>query len=196
MHELGHTLSGWSMGSPSIPRILPGVRADTIIGDRVLFLVVMLIAFEIHLLLEARRRELPKPVGVCLLVAIALQLTFTFTSLRMDFFLLAGHLGELAFAAICIYRCFTAVATHGKVERGLYATVGWYLFGSNLWLAGGLALSAEVRAWYAEGSPCGLRNDYVRIAETHGLRIESVGIAMCALTLLVLATSLWFARKH
>ncbi len=62
---------------------------------------------------------------------------FAFTSSKEILFLLGGHLGEFAMATICFWRAMSGGFTESKAERGLYATLAWYLSGSNTLLCWG-----------------------------------------------------------
>ncbi|MFT5464886.1 MAG: hypothetical protein ACI8QS_003793 [Planctomycetota bacterium] len=61
------------------------------------------------------------------------------------FFLMSGHVGELIFATVFLWRGWTGGFTESAAERVLYATTGFYLLGSNIILSLGLAFST-VRA--------------------------------------------------
>jgi hypothetical protein len=96
--------------------------------------------------------------------ATLLYPAFAFTGMRDFFFLMGGHIGELALAALFFQRAIDGGFSDSAAERAAYATMAWFLMGQNVWLTGGLLWSAEVQAWYARSGSFGLTNDYIRVA--------------------------------
>ena len=106
------------------------------------------------------RRHVGLAVG--LLVAWPL---FTFVEgMREVGFLLSGHLGELTFAGIFLWRARTGEAVTHEAERPLYACLGWFLLVRNIVLTAGLTFTESARSLYMTTGSFGLTNDYIRVA--------------------------------
>ena len=117
-----------------------------------------------------------------------------FTGARDSLFLLAGQSGEMAFAAICLWRAMTGGFTESRAERVAYGAAGWFLLGRNIHLAGGLVFSDSVRAWYQRSGSLGMENDYLCLARAWGMSIESVGTLMLLVALAIFPTVWWVTR--
>jgi len=157
-HETGHCAMAWLAGCPAFPAIsLAGHAMAQHSGQQVALAILFWGAFG---WLAWRSRE-QRRVALVFAAFALLYPAFAFTRMREFFFLLGGHLGELAFAGIFFWRALTPRA---PVERAMSAMVGWFLAGRNVWLAGGLLWSEQVRGWYAASGSFGLANDYIRLA--------------------------------
>jgi hypothetical protein len=192
VHESGHCAMSWWLGSPAFPAIRLDGHAAAVHGAQSIPIVVMVWVGTALLAGVAWRHVRVRPV---LVAALVLQPLLAFTRHRETAFLVAGHLGEIAFAAVFLWRAITGGFTASRAERGLYATLGFYLVGRNALLSGGLVWSEERRHEYAGNGSFGLENDYVRVArECLGCSTESVAFAMLVVTAAALAASFVLAR--
>ncbi len=192
-HETGHVIAAWFAGCPAFPAIsLRGHAAAFHQSQRtsVVLSVGLLLGWVGFLAWRSKRLRVFAGVGVCLW-ALA---TFS-TGFREVLFLLAGHLGELAFAAFFLWRARTGDGVERRLERALYAGLGWYFVGSNVFLAGGLAFSSAARAAYETNGSFGLENDYLRAARELGLSIGTVGVLMALVSAAVVPLALVRVRS-
>lgn len=194
-HELGHCVAAWIAGMPAAPAINLGGHAAAIHGAQSKAFV-----FTVTLLLlaagwQTRDRGLHWPLAFG--VGAVLQLIYAFSAFQVVVFLLAGHLGELVFAGIFLWRGFSGGFTSSPIEQGLYALGGGHLVWRNLWLNGGLLWSPERRAWYEGSGSFGLRNDFLRLAEDvlHG-PLAPIAAFMLVLTVLCPLVAFGLARWH
>lgn len=191
VHEMGHTAVAWFFGMPAFPGISLEGHAATVHSEPVLVFAIFVWA----LLGAAAWRFLAGNARwVALGLVGVLYPALAFTGAKECLHLLAGHLGELAFATLCLWKALDGGFTESRLERGLYGTVGWYLLGTNAILCGGLMRSAASRADYAESGSFGLTNDMIRVAEdVLDWRLQSVALLVLLLTVAVLpaAFGLW-----
>jgi hypothetical protein len=176
VHETGHCLAAWLVGCPAFPAIRLDGHAAAVHGPQQ---VVLLVAVWLGLGALAWRLRASRPALVSMLALLALHPLVALTRGREGLFLVSGHLGELGFATVFLWRGFTGGFTSSRVERGLYAMLGWFLVGRNAWLSAGLAWSDQAKATYASNGSFGLENDYVRLArEVLGCSTEAVALGM------------------
>jgi hypothetical protein len=197
-HEMGHSLTAWLFGIPAVPTLSPGGHALSLEGERVLPLSIALWGGAVF----AAWRLVPGARGRFIAAGLALGLyplcAFGTTSAALR--LVGGHVGELVFAGICLTRAVSGGFTETRVERLLYAVVGWFLVGKNVLLTGGLFFSDAARAHYAGNGSYGVTNDYIRLAnDVLGLPLAAVALGMTLVALAVVpiafAIGLWFARR-
>ncbi len=185
-HEFGHTLAGLLLGAPSFPAISLAGHAATVHQEQMTFMAVAIqlaLVGGVVWLWRGGARE--RAIALGLAAAIYPLLAFVEPA-REAVFLLGGHLGELAFATLCLARAWTGGFTHHSLERGAYSMVGWLLVGRNVGLCWGLATSAAARAEYRGNGSFGLTNDYVRLAEdVWGWSLPQVAVLMLVVALLV-----------
>ncbi|MEM9381182.1 MAG: hypothetical protein AAGB93_14615 [Planctomycetota bacterium] len=175
-HEVGHSAMAWFTGHPSVPAIALTGNAVAVHGEPLTFLrlvvVGSVVTLSVQLLRGSRRVAVLAAFGV-------LYPLMLWTRLGSIAFLVAGHLGELAAASLCLWRAADGEACHSRAERVLYAMLGWFLCGDNILLSFGLAFSSSARAEYETNGSFGLVNDYLRLANHElGASIERVGFAM------------------
>jgi hypothetical protein len=137
-------------------------------------------------------RRLIAPAAAALLIYPALAFE---TWWRELLFVLAGHLGELTFAAICLWRGRTGRATQSNGERAAYSCVGWYLLFNHAWLTLGLAAVPSMRTWYEHARSFGIANDYERAAGMLGVSMPNLCAVMFVLTLAVAPAVLYPWRQ-
>ena len=184
VHEIGHVVAAWLFGSPAYPAIrLDGHAAAIHKEQSVVLALLMWGAIAYGAWYFRKRRGLAVTLGVIALLYPALA----FTQARELLHLLAGHLGELAFAGVFLVRGMSGGFSHSLAEQVVSATVGWYLLGRNLVLSWGLMTSDAARAAYAGNGSFGLTNDYIRVANNVlGCSLQTVAMLMFAIALLVL----------
>lgn len=195
-HEMGHSTIALFFGMPAYPAIRIDGHAASIHQPQVMAIAVFVWAFVVWLVWLLRRNR-----PACIALA-ALALTYpllAFTGAKELLHLLGGHLGELAFAAVFLWRALSGGFSRNPVERLLYGGVGWYLVGSNVRLCAGLAFSPNVRAWYEGSGSFGLTNDYLRISEdVLQVPLTTVAVAMLFVSLLTapVAWLIWRLRAE
>lgn len=196
-HETGHVAFAWFVGCPAWPAISLQGHAAAIHKPQstgVLVVVGLLLAIGAWQAWRTKRFR-----GLAF-GALAVWPIFAFLETPRDLgFLLSGHLGELTFAGIFLWRARTGQAIERESERPVYAALGWFLVARNVVLSFGLVFSASARAWYHSSGSFGLTNDYIRVAQ-HVLHVplETVAIFMLLVSLgvvpLVLAMT-WTPRE-
>jgi hypothetical protein len=191
VHELGHTLAGWLCGLPAFPAISLEGHAAALHSEQ-LPLLALFVTFALCFLawraLEGRTRWI-----VCGAIAL-LHPLLAFTEAREVLHLSAGHLAELGFACMALFRALSGGFTSSPGERALWGTLGWFLLGRNAWLCWGLITSHGARALYHANGSFGLTNDYIRLADdVLGWPLQTVAGIMLfvAACMLPLAFLLW-----
>jgi len=194
VHEMGHAAAAWLVGVPAIPTLGITVEAATIHGTQLVPLAVLI--GSIALVTAWRLEVVATRIVACALLCIIYPLV-AFTAAREIWQLAAGHLGELILAAVFLARALSGGFTQSRLERTLYATLGWFVLGSNLALTIGLASDAAKRVAYSGSGSYGLRNDYLRLADQLGWRVESIATLMTVLALLVvpMIAGLWYVQR-
>lgn len=196
VHEMGHTAAGWLCGMPAFPAISLEGHAAAMHGEQIPVLalfVTFALCFFPWRALEGRTRWI-----VCGSIALV-QLLLAFTQAREALHLVAGHVAELGFACMCLFRTLSGGYTSSRAERGLWGTLGWFLLGHNLWLCWGLVTSTGARALYHANGSFGMTNDYIRLADdVLGWQLQTVAGTMLFAGLLVLpgAFLLWRAYER
>ncbi len=192
-HEMGHTTGALLSGRPAMPRINPTGSALTTYSDPSLFLtffVPALVGLGLWRLFAGVWRV--AFLSVLGLLVIALRWN---AAIPKVFFLMSGHVGEMIFATVFLWRGWTGGFTQSAGERVLYATTGFYLLGSNILLSLGLVFSASTRAWYRGPGAGACENDYVRLArDLFGWDLESVALLMVIPALAVLPVAIWLGQ--
>lgn len=197
VHEMGHTLMAYFMGSIALPALRLDGHAATVHLDQ-----WPLLAFAVWamLLVGAAFFGLAKHKSLFITLGILAVLYpfFAFTEAKEFLHLISGHGGELVIATIFFWRSMVP----GKVleeERTLYASLAWYLWFQNVFLTWNLVFSEASRDWYLENGSFGLENDLVRIADSFGWNLPLLAGLMLIFCLSVPPLGLLWAhwtRKH
>ncbi len=191
-HEMGHTIVAWSFGMPAFPAIRLDGHAASQHREQIPLLCWALCIGLGALAWQLRHLRIP---AIAIGLAALLYPLLAFTGAKEVFFLVGGHLGELAMATVCFWRAMSGGFSESKAERGLYAVLAWYLCGSNVLLCQGLAFSASARAEYQGSGSFGLTNDYIRLAEdVMGTPLATLGLVMMLVSLLPLPLA-WAIRR-
>jgi len=190
-HEMGHCAMAWLAGCPSFPAISLAGHAMARYSEQQVALALLMWGVAGGLAWHNRHnRRLLIVFGLATLLYPA----FAFTGMRDFFFLMGGHIGELALAAIFFQRAIDGGFTDSPLERAAYATMAWFLMGQNVWLTGGLLWSTEVQSWYARSGSFGLTNDYIRVArDTLRVDLSVVAGLMLVVSLMPLPLA-WVLR--
>jgi hypothetical protein len=192
VHEAGHCAVAWAMGCPAIPAIRLDGHAAAVHGPQSLLVAAAVWAGLLWLAWRLRAR---RGWFLAATAAAALHPVLALTGAREAAFLLGGHLGELAFATVFLWRAWTGGFTSSRAERGLYAVLGCFLVGRNARLCGGIAWSESAKAAYATNGSFGMENDYARLAgEVLSTSVESVALGMLVATVATLPVAWWLSR--
>jgi hypothetical protein len=192
VHEIGHAAAAWFVGCPSVPAIRLDGHAAAMHGAQHLWMAIAVWAGLAYGAYHFRRNRLWMAGFIA---AAALYPVFAFTGFRDIFHLAAGHGGELVFATIFFWRALAGGFANSEAERPLYATLGWFWMGGNLFLFSSLVLSEATRQWYYSSGSFGLTNDFIRIAEDHfHTSLEAACAPMILISLLPLPIALWLNR--
>jgi hypothetical protein len=162
VHELGHSITGWLFGYPSIPAFDfvygGGVTINT--GRQTALLALSYVIF-LGLIYYCRKNRLTLSVlsGGLLIYSIC-----ALTRLHEALILFMGHGLELVIAGIFIYRGLSGSSIIRAVERPLYAFVGIFIVLHDLQFSYRLMTSANYRIEYGEAKGGGDWMDFSRIA--------------------------------
>lgn len=196
VHELGHTIAGLLVGLPSFPAIRLDGHAATMHGEFsatfALLATATLIGGAAHLFRNTEWRKSAIALAAC----VPLQLLLGFGAGRETFCLLAGHLGELAFATVFLVRALDHSDENGTaIGRLLESTFALYLICHNATLFFGLATSERAVREYTGNGSFGLENDLLRVAGgTLGAPLTTVAVLMLVPTLAAPIAGLVIAR--
>ena len=167
VHETGHVAISWFFGQAAVPAIRLDGHAAAVHGQQATIFVVAITAGLLWLTWALRRhRVLCAIVGVVALAYPWLAMSRT----KEVLFLLGGHLGEIAFGSVFLWRARGDGFTGSRAERITYAATGAYLVGQTMVLCVGLITSHAARAKYASNGSFGLTNDLLRLAHDHLLK--------------------------
>ncbi len=192
-HEMGHCFFAWVMGQPAFPAISLSGHAAAVHQGQSMFVTLAVFVGLATAAWHARHQRKRMIIFATLAV---LQPLFAFSNAKEILFLLGGHIGELAFGSIFLWRAFTGGFTENKAERILYGVLAWQLIAENVILCWGLIFSASARLEYAGNGSFGLTNDYLRLANDHlGVSLGTVAFGMLVLSLLTTPLAWWLGRK-
>lgn len=162
VHELGHTLTAWIFGYPSIPSF------DFIYGGGVTmqferaplleFLIYSAIVFLCYLY-RSQRSTLVFFMFFAFIYSIV-----AFTKLHEMLMIFMGHGFELIFAGIFLYRAISGYGSRSSIERPLYAMLAFFTVFYDIRFAWLLVFDSETRSIYEEGKGGLLDGDFVRLA--------------------------------
>ena len=187
VHEMGHCTAAWLVGSPAFPVISLAGEAMTAHLDVVpalTFLVYAGLIFAAVRFFEGNTRI------AAVVVVVVLHPLLAWTPLRPLLHLMGGHLAELSFAGLCLWRAWRPCLTGQPGERLLYATLGWLFVWHNLALFAGMIFSPTARSEYRINGSFGLEGDLDRVAAQLGLAVEVVCIPLLLLTVVVALAAL------
>lgn len=193
VHEMGHTLTAWLLGSVALPALRLDGHAATVHLEPSLFLQIgvwlALLLATVWFFIQKMR---PLTISTGLLALCYPWLAFS--DAKEWLFLLGGHGGEMVIATIFLWRSMIPSHKVRQEERTLYAALGWYLWFQNLVMNWNLVVSDQSRAWYLENGSFGLENDFVRLADTFGWSLPFTAGVMLVVFLLVPPVGLLWGR--
>jgi hypothetical protein len=193
VHEMGHTLMAYFMGSIALPAIRLDGHAATVSLEQspilagIVWLLLVLGAVWFGIFKH-------RPLLITMVVLALLYPFFAFSDRKEWLLLIAGHGGEMVIATIFLWRSMVPTYKVQEEERMLYAALGWYLWFQNLIMNWNLVYSQESRDWYAENGSFGLENDFMRIADMFGWSLPFLSGVMLLLFLAVPPLGLIWAR--
>jgi hypothetical protein len=196
-HELGHSITAWAFAMPAYPAIRIDGNAVCIHEDQKTIVFLLIEAGWIAGAWFFRGR--PALLAACAVGAVLYPALASWVTIRELLFLVGGHLGELGFATVFLWRALDGGFSESRAERVLYAALGSYLVGAHAVLCFGLMTSAVARDAYAANGSFGLANDYIRVAEdVVGCGLPTVAAAMLLVTLvpIPLAVGLWWMQHR
>ena len=163
VHELGHTVTNWVFGYPSVPAFDfahgGGVTMHQERSTTILLVVYGIFGLGLYHL----RRNV---AAVCVLAgSVVLYSLAAFTPFHEALQLLMGHGAELVFAGIFLYRALSGEKIRVAGERSAYAFAGLFLFLSDVRFALGLMTSHEKRVEYELAKGGGAWMDFSRLAD-------------------------------
>lgn len=160
-HETGHAAAAWAVGCPAFPAIRLDGHAAAVHREQQPLLVALALAGLLAFAWRARRHPARLTLAAALLAAYPIV---ALTPVREGLFLLAGHLGELAFASVFVVRGLDGGFSGSFAERCAHAGVAAYLVLRNARLAFGLLTSDAAREAYEASGSFGLVNDLLRFS--------------------------------
>lgn len=182
-HETGHVAFAWFVGCPAWPAISLAGHAAAFHKPQSGMILLFIGAILAIATWQAWQRKRFRGLATGLLIAWPI---FAFLETPRDLgFLLSGHLGELVFAGIFIWRARTGEAIQKEAERPFYACLGWFLVARNVVLCFGLTFTESARAWYMSNGSFGLTNDYARVA----LHVLHVPLQVVAAFMLIVSAA-------
>ncbi len=194
-HETGHFAMDLLTGCPAVPTISLTMQGCTVRQPQVWSLALVMQGVVAWLAWKAW--PLPQLRWPALAAAVLLPLIAWNETARDTAITLCGHLGELTFAGVALWRARTGGFTSSAAERTLYGCVGWYLVARNVLMCAGLIWDAGAREHYAESGSYGLTNDYIRAADDYlDWQLSSVAGLMLVVALAVFPLSLLGGRRR
>jgi hypothetical protein len=207
-HELGHCVTFWIFGYPSIPMFdfeYGGGMTYPVMG-RLWFVqgsIFALLAAGIYylcrrdgFLLDNERRPLLVIVLLLALLILALALTKGH-NVAIAFM---GYGGEVCIAVFCMARAMLGLTLYGTVEKYLNMVFGLFVLGTNAVLLRSLMVSDVARMAYGMQKGGELQGDFDQIASQLGLTLQSVAglsLAFMALMLIGLVVFvIWWKRNE
>lgn len=194
VHEMGHTAAALLCGMPAFPAISLDGNSAAVHGEQITLLalfVTFALCFFPWRALEGRKRWV-----VCGSIVLV-HLLLCFTQAREVLHLSAGHLAELGFACMALFRALSGGYTSSRGERALWGMLGWFLLGRNAWLCWGLVTNGGARALYHANGSFGLTNDYIRLADdVLGWQLQTVAGVMLFVAACVLPLAFVFWRLY
>lgn len=182
VHEMGHALSGWLFGYPSIPSFdLYYGGGVTLHQNRFIFLsVVVLLLFAVlgYMVRESNAKLLMVAAGAAAYALLA------FTFWHEVLIIALGHGTELIIAGIFIFRAASGRSILQKAERPVYAFIGFLVIIQNLIFNYRLITSTTFRFEY-EYAKGGMEMDYSRLAYEY-LHISLISVATISLIMTII----------
>lgn len=194
VHEFGHAAAGWLFGFAAVPAfdfVYGG--GVTMLGERNTGILVAVYAGFAFIFWLFRRN---RPTLVVLAGCVVVYSAVAFSRGHECVHLAAGHLSELVFAAIFLYRGMSGVACRLKVERPLYMAMGSFLVLNTARFSHRLMSSAAFRAEYESAKGGGQWMDLSRLADEF-FRTDLQNLAGVLLLLAILTPAVaWLGFRN
>jgi len=190
VHELGHSVMSWLFGYPAIPALdfTYGGGMSLTFGRRPVLVVGFVLCLVLLLGWAWRHPRWRWPAGAF----VGLWILASLSAIHEVVILAMGHAAELLFAALCLHRAITGEGTQRRVERPLYAMVGWFLVLESSWFAWGLLTDAARRQEYEAAKGGGHWMDFSRLAEDYlGVDLSLVAVVFLAACIATPVVVLW-----
>ena len=189
VHELGHTVTGWLFGYPSIPAFDFGEGGGATFHfnteQDVLGPILVYVIFAV--LLWKTRRHPPTTYG--LLVIAAVYTFIAFSHWHRAVILVAGEGAVVLMSSVFLNRAMTGTKLLQADERPAYAMVGFIMLFHEFAFFWQLANDASFRDWYDTGKSYA-DNDLVVLLDEH-VHSSLIGLAnigmLCCVAAVVLA---------
>lgn len=194
VHELGHSAVSWLFGYPAIPALdfSYGGGVSLTFGRRPMLVVAFVLCLVLAVGAAWRHPRLRLLAGML----VGLWILASVTALHEVVILAMGHAAELMFAALCLHRAITGEGTERRIERPLYAMVGWFLILEGTWFAWGLLTDPGRRQAYEDAKGGGHWMDFSRLAEDYfGVDLSVVAV-LFLLACLATPVLVWVAHRH
>lgn len=174
VHELGHTIAAWVFGIPAIPAF------DFVYGGGVTMhqgrsTGLMILIYAALAVVAWALRSRPAYLAAFGVWVVAYTLA-AFTPVHEAIEIAMGHLSELVFAGIFLYRALDGRACRVAAERPLYAFCGIFILMNDVVFATGLLTSAAKVADYEEAKGGGHWMDFSRLADDY-LHVDLKAVA-------------------
>lgn len=176
-HESGHALTAWFFGHPGIPT----AKGFAVHWEQKTPLV--LLVWGAMLWLAWRCRESKRLAGLVGALALVYPL-LAFTRSHEHLISLGGHASELTFAAIFAWGALRG-GMQAEGERPLYGAMAWFLWTSYLLLCWRLTFDPLQRVVYESISITGGDNDYTKVSDALGWKLQSLTGLMLVIGLIV-----------
>ena len=181
-HELGHCVTFWLFGYPSVPSF------DFEYGGGVTYPVlgrIWIVQGGVFAAMAAGLYYLCRPDGVLFnnerypLLGVAIALTLLHLSLAFNdghevMISFMGYGAEIILGVFCIARAILGLTLYGTVERYLNMVFGLFVIGTNVALLSGLIYSDIIRSAYSLQKGGEMMGDFDKIAETLDITVQSV----------------------
>lgn len=196
VHELGHTISGWLYGYPSLPTfdILNG-GGVTLQRERIWWVAAIVMLGFIWYLLRFYRNRL---ILLLLAGAFMIYCLTTLTASHQGIILSAGHAAELLFAGILLYRALSGSKISRAFQRPLYAFIGLFVILDNVRFSYLLAFDDLERHKYEAAQGMGFQMDFTRLADHYtGTSVATIAVIFLVLCLATpLVSYLCLRQRH
>lgn len=191
LHEIGHAAFGWLFGHPSLPAFdFAGGGGLTTHGERSNLILLAWAAAAAGV--AWAWPGWPRRAAVGALAAWALLMWRGWDEWLT---VAGGHLFEVAFGAVFLYRGLTGWGSRSPLERPLSCFVGFFLLFNVVTFGTGLIGSASQRAVYQQGK-AGIDHDLVTLSNYTWLRVQTLAGGLVSLALAAVPLTLLAASRH
>jgi hypothetical protein len=184
VHEIGHTALLWLFGYSAIPAFDFSHGGGVTMSDLERSSLIVWGWVAGLLILAWWQREKAGVLAVLGGAAVLYILMYNKTGETLAI-TLGGHGGEIAFAALFLYRGLTGWGCKVEAERPLYAFLAFMILFSSVRLGVSLLGNTMEKAFYLQGKG-GIDHDLVTGAQILSWRLEGIARALIAISLLAI----------